>query len=79
MKELLEFILRSIVAYPDEISVEEVVDENDPTFVVFNIKANSADRGTIIGKQGHTIMSIRDIVSIKAIKDNKKVRLNIVD
>lgn len=79
MQELLKYVLQNIVNNPKEIEIEKIIDPEDPTFVTYNIKANDEDRGIIIGKQGHTISSIRDILSIKAIKENKKVRLNIVD
>ncbi|MBN2100339.1 KH domain-containing protein [Candidatus Dojkabacteria bacterium] len=79
MKDLLVMILKQIVNYPDEIEVEEQVDENDPTFVKFLINANNEDRGIIIGKKGHTIAALRDVLSIKAVRENKKVRLEIVD
>lgn len=79
MEELLEFILKNIVNNPDDISIERKQDEEDPTFVTFLITANDQDRGIIIGKGGHTIASIKDVLSIKAIKENKKVRLEIVD
>jgi len=79
MEELLLLILKQIVNHPDEVSVEEQVDPEDPTFVKFLISANDEDRGIIIGKGGHTISSIRDILSIKAVREKKKVRLEIVD
>ncbi len=79
MKELLEMILKEVVNHPDEIQVEEVVDEEDPSFVTLEIIANEEDRGIIIGKGGHMISALRNVVSIKAIKENKKVRLEVVD
>ena len=79
MKELLEYILKNIVNNPDEVSIEEKQDESDESFVTFLINAATEDKGIIIGKKGHTISSIRDVLSIKAIQENKKVRLEIVD
>lgn len=79
MKELLEMILKEIVNHPDELSIEEDVNPEDPSFVTLLITAHDEDRGLIIGKQGHTISSLRDVVSIKAVRENKKVRLKIVD
>lgn len=79
MEELLIMILKQIVNNPDEVSVEEQVDPEDPTFVKYLISANTEDRGIIIGKGGHTISAIRDVLSIKAVREKKKVRLEIVD
>lgn len=79
MKELLEFVLKQIVSHPDEISVEESSDEMDPTFVKLLITANEEDRGLIIGRNGGNISALRDLIGIKAVQENKKVRLEIVD
>ena len=79
MQELLELILKGIVNNPDKVSVKEETDETDPMFVKFLISADDDDKGIIIGKSGHTISAIRDVLSIKAIQENKKVRLEIVD
>lgn len=79
MQELLELILKQIANYPNEIGIEEHIDENDPTFVKYLITANDADKGIIIGKGGRIISAIRDVLSIKAVRENKKVRLEIVD
>lgn len=79
MQKLLETILKDIALHPDDISVEEQADEQDPTFVTYLIQAHEDDKGVIIGKGGRTISAIRDVLSIKAIRENKKVRLEIVD
>jgi len=79
MQELLEMILKQIANHPDDIAIEMVVDEADPTFVKFLITANDEDKGLIIGRQGRIISAIRDVLSIKAVRENKKVRLEIVD
>jgi uncharacterized protein len=79
MQELLEMILKEIANHPDDIRVEEVTDESDPSFVRFLIYANDEDKGLIIGRGGRTISAIRDVISIKAVREKKKVRLEIVD
>ena len=79
MEELLNLILSRIVNNPDQVSVEEKSDPEDPTFVTYLISAADEDKGIIIGKGGHTISAIRDVLSIKAVQEKKKVRLEIVD
>lgn len=79
MKELLEKILKQIVDNPKDIEVEEVTSDDDETFVTLMIYANEEDKGLIIGKGGATISALRDIIRIKAIKENKKVRLEIAE
>jgi predicted RNA-binding protein YlqC (UPF0109 family) len=79
MEDLLITILKEIVNNPEEVSVQKHVDPEDPSFVKFYIRAHDDDKGIIIGKGGHTISAIRDILSIKAVRQSKKVRLEIVD
>jgi hypothetical protein len=79
VKDLLEYVLKQIVNHPEDISVEEVSDEEDPSFIKLMINAHQDDKGLIIGKNGSNISAFRDLVSIKAVQENKKVRLEIVD
>jgi predicted RNA-binding protein YlqC (UPF0109 family) len=79
MKELLEYVLKQIVNHPEDISVEEISDEEDPTFIKLMIEANTEDKGLIIGKNGSNISAFRDLIGIKAVQENKKVRLEISD
>mgnify|MGYP001146460886 CR=1 FL=1 len=79
MKELLEYVLKQIVNKPKSIRVTEETDIEDPTFVKLLITADEEDRGLIIGKGGSNISALRSLVSIKAVQENKKVKLEIVD
>ncbi len=79
MKDLLEYVLKQIVNKPKSIKVEEQIDPDDPTFVKLLITADEEDRGLIIGKGGSNISALRNLVSIKAVQKNQKVRLEIVD
>ena len=54
MKELLEFIAKSMVSEPDAVSVEENVQENA---VVLTLHVAEGDMGKVIGKQGITFRS----------------------
>lgn len=71
MKELLEYILQSILTDYSSVSIEE--EEESPEVTVFRIRADENQKGAIIGRGGRTIKSIRNILSIKAIKEGKKV------
>ena len=75
-KDALEYILKFIVEYPDEIIVEEKVDGSVVDLVV---TANKKDYGTIIGKKGQMIQNIRKVLTVKAVKDNIKVNIKIDD
>lgn len=71
MKELLECILKGIVDDYSTVQVEEEFEE--PDVVVYRIIADDSQKGGIIGREGRTIKSIRNILGIKAVRDGKKV------
>ncbi|MDR0463395.1 MAG: KH domain-containing protein [Pseudomonadales bacterium] len=75
MKNLLEYILIHLADYPEDIQITE---DDQGGYVVFNVKANPADYGRIIGKSGSMIQSIRNIMMVRAIKEQKRVTV-IVD
>lgn len=74
MKELLEYIARSMVDNPDEVEVTEV--ETD-TGLKLELRVAPSDMGKIIGRQGRTSKEIRAI--IKAAAGSKRVIVDIVD
>ena len=75
MKELLEFIAKSMVSEPDAVSVEEAVQENS---VVLTLHVADGDMGKVIGKQGRIAKAIRTVVKAAASHENKKVTVDIV-
>ena len=79
MKELLEHIIKSIVNYPDDISIDERESIDFPGLTILTIDVNENDKGVIIGRKGRTINSIRDIITISAIRNNKRVRVILKD
>lgn len=72
MKEFIEYLVKQIVSHPDQVNVTET---NDGGLLTYKIKAAQEDMGTVIGKEGHTIKSLRDLVRAKAIKDDVRVRV----
>lgn len=79
MRELLEHIVKSIVNYPDDVSIEERESVDFPGLTILTINVNENDKGVIIGRKGRTINSIRDIITISAIRSNKRVRVILKD
>ncbi len=79
MKELLEHIIRAIVNHPEEITVDERESIDFPGLTILTIDVNEADKGVIIGRKGRTINSIRDIITISAIRNNKRVKVLLKD
>jgi len=75
MGELVEFIARALVDYPDQVSVNEVEGSQS---VIIELKVAQEDMGKIIGKQGRIAKAIRTVVKAAAIKDNKRVVVEII-
>jgi uncharacterized protein len=75
MKMLLEHIARALVDEPDQVSVSQVDSER---MIVLELKVASEDMGKVIGKQGRIAKAIRTVVSAAAVKDNKRVVVEIV-
>ena len=75
MKELLEYIAKSLVDYPDDVSVTEVDGEQTK---VLELRVNEADMGKVIGKQGRIAKSIRAVIKAASGRNNKRVVVEIV-
>jgi predicted RNA-binding protein YlqC (UPF0109 family) len=76
MKELVQYLAKSLVNNPDAVEVKET--EGDTTSVL-ELKVAKEDLGRIIGKQGRTAKSIRTIINAAASRTNRKVVLEIVE
>lgn len=75
MKELLENIARSLVDYPDEVFVNEIQNEKS---IILELKVSKDDMGKVIGKQGRIAKAIRTVVKAAAVKDNRRVVVDII-
>ena len=76
MKDLLQYLAKSLVSHPDSVEIKETT--NDDTSV-FEVKVAKEDLGRIIGKQGRTAKSIRTLLNAAAAVGNRKVVLEIVE
>lgn len=76
MKDLLELIVKQLVDNPDDVAVNEIAGEQTS---VFELRVNKDDLGKVIGKQGRTARAIRTLLSAAAVKDSKRVMLEIID
>jgi predicted RNA-binding protein YlqC (UPF0109 family) len=79
MKELLEHIVKAIVNNPEEVSVEEKESVDFPGLTILTIDVAEEDKGVVIGRRGRTINSIRDLITINAIRNDKRVKVLIKD
>lgn len=76
MKELVEYLAKSLVNHPDAVEVSETKGD---TASIVELKVAKEDLGRIIGKQGRTAKSIRTILNAAASRTNRKVVLEIVE
>ncbi|MCD4811646.1 KH domain-containing protein [bacterium] len=79
MKELLEHIIKSIVNNPDDVTVEEKESVDFPGLTILSIEVAETDKGVVIGRKGRTINSIRDIITISAIRNDRRVKVMLKD
>jgi hypothetical protein len=77
MKELLEYLARQLVDEPDKVEVDQF-DEDDGT-VVLELAVAEDDYGKIIGKGGRTANALRTVVKAAAVKEGRRVLVDIVD
>ncbi len=75
MRDLVEYIVKSIVNNPDDVMVEMHESVDFPGLQIIKIKVNNEDLGIVIGKRGRTINAIRDLVKIAAIRNDKRVKV----
>tara|TARA_B100000427_G_scaffold287467_1_gene262083 strand:+ start:9137 stop:9373 length:237 start_codon:yes stop_codon:yes gene_type:complete len=75
MKSLVEMIVRSLVDYPDEVSINETSGES---IMILEINVSPEDVGKVIGKEGRIANAIRTVVKAAAAKLDKKVTVEIL-
>lgn len=76
LKDLVEFMAKSLVDAPDDVQVNEVTGEHA---TVVELKVAKDDLGKVIGKQGRTARSMRTILAAASTKLNKRSVLEIVE
>lgn len=75
MKDLVEYIAKSIVNAPDDVVVTEETDEEG---LVLNLQVAEDDKGRVIGKQGRVAGAMRTLLRVKAAKAGTRVNLKII-
>ncbi|MFQ5606387.1 MAG: KH domain-containing protein [Candidatus Zixiibacteriota bacterium] len=74
MQEFIMTVVRALVDSPDEVEVEEVLDERG---AMYELRVAPTDLGKVIGKGGQTVRSLRTLISAIAAKHGKRVALEI--
>ena len=77
MDELLAYLARALVDDPDAVEVERF-DEDDGT-VVLELSVADDDYGKVIGRGGRTAHALRTLIKAAAVKEQRRVLVDIVD
>jgi len=75
MKELIEYIAKSIADVPDEVVVTE---ESDDRGIIFKLQVADEDKGRVIGKQGRVAEAMRTLLRVSAAKQGTRANLQIM-
>ena len=75
MKELIEYIAKSLVDDPSQVTVSEVEGVNS---LIIELHVASEDMGRVIGRGGRVANAMRTLVRVLAAKQGKRVTLEIV-
>lgn len=75
MRELVEYMAKSLVDKPEEVTVTEI--ENEST-IILELRVADDDMGKVIGRQGRIAKAIRTVTKAVATRDGKKVMVEIV-
>jgi uncharacterized protein len=73
LKELVIFVVQQLVSHPNDVIVSVIAKEDGSNAI--EIKVAAQDRGRVIGKEGHTIKSLRALID--ATPDGKSFSLEL--
>ena len=76
LRDLVDFMARTLVDHPDEVEVNEVIGEQT---TVIELSVSKEDLGKVIGKQGRTAKAMRTILNAASTKLQKRSVLEIIE
>ena len=76
VKEFLEFIIRQMVEFPDEMMLTEIPGGKT---TIFRLQLRQSDVGRVIGRNGQTIQAIRALLSSSAARHGQRATLEIIE
>jgi len=76
MKELIEYIAKSLVDHPDEVQVRQ---SGGGSRVRIELSVSKDDMGRVIGKGGKVANSIRTLLRVAAEREGKQATLDVVE
>lgn len=74
MKELIEYIARSLASNPDAVKVTETAEDGQ---VILRLEVAQEDKGKVIGRQGRVAQAMRVLLRVAAVKDGTRAMLEI--
>jgi hypothetical protein len=77
VKDFLEYLARGLVEHPEAVEVTEI--EEDDGTLVLELSVDEDDYGSIIGRGGRTATALRNVVKAAAVKEQRRVFVDIVD
>ncbi len=75
-QQFVEYIVKSLVGNPDDVSVERIIDEKG---VLLTLTVNPEDLGRVIGRRGTTAQSLRTLLRALGTKNSARYNLKIVN
>lgn len=75
MKDLVEYIAKSLVEFPDQVNVTQIEGERS---TVLELRVSQEDMGKVIGKQGRIARALRTVTKAVAAREGKKVIIEIL-
>jgi predicted RNA-binding protein YlqC (UPF0109 family) len=76
IKELVDYVVKSLVDDPTEVFVTEVISGSD---VIVEVRVAPTDMGRVIGRNGKVINAIRTLAQMVAAREAKRAQLEIVE
>ena len=76
METFLEFVIKQLVEAPEEVVVTKVEQGRK---LIFKVEMRKSDVGKVIGRNGHTIAAVRNVLSAAASRSGQQVLLQIVE
>jgi predicted RNA-binding protein YlqC (UPF0109 family) len=77
VRELLEFLVRGLVGAPEQVQITEV--QADDGSLILELSVAQDDYGSVIGRGGRTASALRTVIKAAAVKDERRVFVDIVD
>lgn len=74
MKDLLNYIVTSLVTKPDAVLIDEQSDNGEVNLM---LTVDPSDMGLVIGKEGKTIRAIRKLLTVRAIAESVRINLQL--